>query len=378
MECLQDLLPAQHMTFVGAGGGKGVWAQSLHDGGISRTLVEGDPLKFAALQRLYTSCSEGEVFLIKQVVAPKQEVVAFFFANLELENGLLAPESLRHLWPNLCTVNTEQVEAMTLASLLKTHASHQWLILDCLPVATMLQTSEEVSPPLDVVLARVVLPEEQQPGQLEGATLAVLARALPGFRQLALQSEHHPDIAYALFARDYQRAWKSAEQAQLQLQSNIKASKKLQTELLQEQELPAQVNKGVESNLAQITENLKLESLAKQASIKAQEQLQAELTHKQEPQAQLQAALEADLAKTAQVRDAEMQVKNNLQAQLKELEVKQHEAQQCQSLLDEVLYRAEVQLKLVEELLLSDTEQKPMLSDRVDGPFVNSPRNAES
>ncbi|WP_162777458.1 hypothetical protein, partial [Comamonas kerstersii] len=97
-----------------------------------------------------------------------------------------------------------------------------------------------------------------------------------------------------------------------------------------------------------------------------------ELIKKQELQAQSLQALEADLVASHKAKDAETQAKKNLQAQLEALKAEQQDTRQRQALLDEELYRAEVQLKLLEELLLPDAQQKPVASDAAHTPSTGS------
>lgn len=307
LEHLQICMPPSHITLVGAGNGKGAWAQWLQNQPIPSTLVEADAQQFAALRRLQSSGGLKNATLIHKVVAAQQGATEFFTANLIAESGLLSPENLHYLWPNLHTVQAESVQTMALAQLFQAEQAHQWLMLDCLPAAALLQKAQALLLKLDVVLARVVLTQgKQRAEKLEGASLAELAQTLPDFLQLALQPSRHPDIAYALFVRDYRRAWQNAVQAQI------------------------------------------VEVEAKQAAFQAQAHLQIQLQHaqtenaelleKQERQALIQIKLEADLAQIQNICDEEARAKAQLQQHLKQ-------AQQVQIQLQaEIAQKAEVQV----------------------------------
>ena len=319
LDHLQALLPPSAITLVGAGKGTGTWAQWLAgQSQVPTTLVEAHPLQFAALQRQQATGNWPQASLLNTVIAPSAEGAQFFTASLLAESSLLPPEDLRHLWPNLHTVATQPQPAMALSALLQAAAQEgqqgqHWLLLDCLPAATLLRSAQAGLPKLDVVLARVLLTEGQSAQSPVGASLAEVAAALPDFIQLALQPSRHPSIAHVLFVRDYSKAKQAAEQAKAALQ--------------------AQLTKAHADN--------------------------AELLKKQELQAQAQQALQADLTKTIQARDAEAQAKQaaqqaqaDLQKRLEQAQVEHQATVQRQQLLQDELLKAEAQLELIKELLL--------------------------
>ena len=289
MEHIQVLMPASHLTLVGAGTGKGPWVQWLKDRKESCTLVEGEPLQFAALQRLCAASSALEkAILLNQYVAPSSGEVDVFSANLAQESGLLDPEILRSLWPNLYTLHRQSVQAIALASLFAGGSSGQFLILDCLPAATLLKSAQDTLPLLDVVVARVLLTDDSECRQLpQGTGLAELAQALPGFGLQYVHREAHPGIAYALYARDYRGAWQKTEQVKQQLLLDVGLLRKKQAELLQEKEQEAQANKTLETNLTQARQSLELEIQAKQAALNVQQQLQGDLVYARQVEAEL-------------------------------------------------------------------------------------------
>lgn len=289
MEHIQALMPASHLTLVGAGTGKGPWVQWLKDRKESCTLVEGEPLRFAALQRLCAASSTLEnATLLNQFVAPISAEVEFFTANLAQESGLLEPEMLRSIWPNLYTLQRQSVQAIALASLFAGGSSGQFLILDCLPAATLLKSAQDTLPLLDVVLARVLLADDFSRTQLpHGTGLTELTEALPGFGLQYVHREAHPGIAYALYARDYRGAWQKTEQVKQQLLLDVGLLRKKQAELLQEKEQEVQANKTLETNLIQARQSLELEVQTKQAALNVQQQLQGDLVYARQVEAEL-------------------------------------------------------------------------------------------
>src|SRR5690606_16648283 len=122
----------------------------------------------------------------------------FHRASNPAESGLLKPESLQPLWPHLGTEQTIDIEdPVTLDELTKQAAGEiNWLILDCLPAATLLQGGAKLLPQLDVALVRVA---QDLPAELKADQQAAdeLLRAA-GLRCIHTESERHPALAHAL------------------------------------------------------------------------------------------------------------------------------------------------------------------------------------
>lgn len=192
LDFLQGLMPPSHIALVGAGNGKTPWAQWINTQAVPAILVEADDQQFATLQRQQAAGSWAQARLLHAVVAAEAGEVAFYTSNLATESGLLPAEDLRQLWPNLHTLQSSQRQATALAQLLaleQAQAQHQWLLLDCLPAATLLHGAATALAQVDVVVARVLLTEPEHAGQpaqpISGASLAELKALLPEFTQLA-------------------------------------------------------------------------------------------------------------------------------------------------------------------------------------------------
>jgi hypothetical protein len=201
LEHLRILFPPAGAVLVGAGAGTGDWVQLLAQWNAANvTLIEADDTQFQYLQR--STAREGW-HLCKQVIARETETVTFHQASNAAESGLLEPETLRNLWPNLKTVQKQPREAISLADLLQDEsASANWLLVDCLPALLVIQGAGSL-PNVDVIAARVLIEEQERP---DLASLSVLQDALVehGFQLLSTQSSRHPAIGHALFVRDVQ------------------------------------------------------------------------------------------------------------------------------------------------------------------------------
>lgn len=285
LDHLKILLPPAHVTLVGAGNGKGVWAQWLQAQSVPSTLIEADAQQFSTLQSLQVANDLSQFTLLNITLAPDSGSVDFFTASLPAENGLLRPENLCHLWPNLHTLAVESQQATTLTALLQEEKDRQWLLLDCLPAAALLWNAKAVLLQVDVVVARVLLGQEN-PLKTAEAGLAELGDALPEFTHLAQQPTCHPGIAYALFVRDYNSAWKCANDKNLVLQEQLEKLQALNFELLEKHELQMQDQLVLNADLEKMTQTHEIEKskLTQQLmeSQKDLERLQSEIVQKGE------------------------------------------------------------------------------------------------
>ena len=252
LDHLLDLLPPKAIRLVGAGKGSGIWAQWLAaHSKVPATLVEANPQQFAALQRQQAAGNWPQASLLNTVIAPSAGKVDFFTASLTAESGLLPPEELRTLWPNVHTVATQPQSATDLAALLQLgaepSADQQWLLLDCLPAAPLLRSAQVQLQHVDVVVARVLQAVDSIPSLSGmGVSLEDVTKALPGFRLLALQPGRHPALAHALFVRDYRSA---AQQMHADLQAQLTRLEAEKVELLKKQELQARAQQALQADL---------------------------------------------------------------------------------------------------------------------------------
>lgn len=292
LDFLQDLMPPSHITLVGAGNGKGRWAQWLSTLKVPSTLVEADEQQFAALQHVQATGGFAQGRLLHAVVAAEAGEVEFHTSSLATESGLLSAEAVQQLWPNVQPLHASQRQAIGLADVLPLQHPNQWLVLDCLPAASLLKAAASALSQLDVVVARVLLTANHA-HPIPGTGLAELAGLLPDFVQLALQPTRHPAIAYALLVRDYRsatvqalkahaaegQAKQAAQQAHADLLARLDLAQSEKAELLKKQELQVKTQRALEAELtkAQDTE-VKVKQLAQQYQADLQAQLDKVLT----------------------------------------------------------------------------------------------------
>lgn len=233
-DMLSHLYPPTGVLLVGAGSGSSPWVQHLMANNWPRvTLVEADE---ATAQRLKAATQNHPCWRVKtEVVGPRSGATAFYSASLPTESGLLAPESLRSLWPNLKTTHKQTRQATTLAELQQdADPAANWLLLDCLPALPILHGAAQQLAGVDVIAVRVLLNASAPDANTDASAISTAAAdqlqpALQtlGFRCLTIETSRHPGLGHALFVRD------TAAQMQ-QLTQAKAAAEKLATERQQQ------------------------------------------------------------------------------------------------------------------------------------------------
>lgn len=204
LDTLHAVAPMQGTLLVGAGAGTSPVVQwLLHTRPEHACLVEADEARFLHLKRLAAIHPTWD--LRHEMVAPSGEPIVFNRMNNPAESGLLALSQLKTLWPSLLPDDTGSKKArtgVTLGTLLTGPASRaNWLIIDCLPAASLLDGIGPSLASLDVVLARVVINDNFPTAEALNKTLNLRLNN-KGFRCIHLESEPHPAIALALYVRD--------------------------------------------------------------------------------------------------------------------------------------------------------------------------------
>ena len=303
-----------HIALVGAGNGKGAWAQWLvHQAGKSRvTLIEAEPLQYATLQRTLNSLGEParHCEIRNALVGAQPGTASFFVTSSQQESGLLDPLSLLSLWPNLQTEESRELEAITVDTLLgsleedaePSLGERHWLVIDCLPVGELLRASSKLGL-VDVIIARVLLSELRSVPT--GTSLEEVSELLQqnGMVQIAVEATRHPGIGYALFVRDARSALhaqmqkhhserqklhlNSEEQARLLQESRAKAEQLAQAKLIVEQQAQERA--------------LQLEQLSKRSDE------QAKLAHEREVQIEQLTQAKAVAEKQSQERAQQLE-----------------------------------------------------------------------
>lgn len=204
LDLLGQLYPPSGVLLVGAGSGSSAWVQYLMAANWpSVTLIEADEATAHRLQAATHSQPSWQV--LPHVIGPRTAPTPFYSASLGTESGLLEPESLRSLWPNLKTRQKQTRQAVALAELLQdTESAANWLLVDCLPALSIVQGLAEQLDAFDVIAARVLLNAAALPGEAAGLPELQAHLSERGYRCLTTEASRHPAVGHALFVRDIQ------------------------------------------------------------------------------------------------------------------------------------------------------------------------------
>lgn len=203
LNVLSAVFPPRGTVVVGAGAGNGPWVQWLRSRRAGPVwLVEGDEAQY---QHLLRHLPEGCDWTPRRdVVAPAPAPTLFYRASNPAENGLIPPERLRTLWPHLAEEGVVEVEApVTLEALLAEAGDEaNWLVLDCLPAAQLLQGGAALLGQLDVALVRVAAGENAGLDRAARHDAVDELLATAGLVCVHTRTERHPALAHALYVRE--------------------------------------------------------------------------------------------------------------------------------------------------------------------------------
>ena len=323
LDVLRGVLPPRGVLLIGAGAGDGLWVQWLlrramaSDGALVH-LIEGDEQQYRHLQHSLPT-NAGWVSR-HDVVAGSSTSTIFHRASNPAESGLLKPESLQQLWPHLGTEQIISIEDPITLDELRQQAAGEinWLILDCLPAANLLQGGAKLLPQLDVALVRVA---QDLPAELKADQQSVdnLLRAA-GLRCVHTESERHPALAHALYVRDTAQVQEQTRSLGEQLAAAKHAWAKEKAELTRAREGASQK--------AQTAEHAK--AAAEEQAQKLSEQLKVAQETWATEKAELTRAKDAATQKAQAAEQARASAEEQAQKLGEQLKVAQEQAQKLQ------------------------------------------------
>jgi hypothetical protein len=213
---LSHLYPVEHLTVVGAGMGSSPLLHWASEQNVTRAdLIEGDAGQVEKLgARWKTRHPDWQCH--QMVIHPGYEGSTFYLASHAGESGLIHPESLQALWPNLHCRDEQPCELHSLAEWSAERWAEQsgaqrgrWLSIGFFCDAEILAQCQQAFAATDVLFLRVAL----QPALPEGLTAPAWRAALKeaGFRIVHRESEHHPGIERWLCVRDHQQLAQSLQ-----------------------------------------------------------------------------------------------------------------------------------------------------------------------
>ena len=237
---LQRLAPPQAVVHVGAGTGQGEVHQWRTWGVTHAAIIDADAERLVWSQEALAQ--HPEWLAITGVVGDQEADVDYYRASNPDEDGLVSPNSLNALWPNLAATEQELrpaqrldrlLEASGAAALIQTEGL--WLIVDCLPALPILEGAGALLDHAGVLWLRVLL----QPvvGVSDGALLDNIEAFLTarGYRRVHLAEGNHPATGHALFVHDWHKVLGGRIQAMAQArdeQAGLAAERQNQIEAL--------------------------------------------------------------------------------------------------------------------------------------------------
>ena len=385
---LRKLFPISGLIHIGAGTGS---ATSVYkEWGIPNALlVEADPHLLSQLKRK-TMGIEGW-FSLQAVVSDQATQASFYQCNNPHEHGLIEPEKLTTFWRNLKTVEVQTADTQNLASILAgmgisypSNSTYNWLIVDCLPAASILEGIGDYLGQVDVVIARAVLSPDDSLLSA-GITRVDELLKLHGYHSVQVYEENHPAVGQILYVLDHkvnirkqrgqmitlQQAKTEADKSNSELKAhiqNLAQTNDTQTKLVneQQQQLAELQNAKTETDKQLITlQQAKAEVDKANFELKAQTQSRAQARDEQTQLAsdrqQQITALQQAKVETDKRLAALQQTKNETDKQLAALQQAKAEADKInqefktkEDLYHVEMAKTETQIELIKEMLLRE------------------------
>ena len=329
LELLRRVTPPQAVIHIGAGSGHGdmhLWRQWQTPYVL---IIDADDARLAWARQLAT---ENPAWQIRSTVLAENNGEAnYYSATNSKEDGLIEPDALSALWPNLRTIAQTRRQTVRLDTLLSEDSLavvHQataiWAIIECLPALPILKGAGNAIERWSVIWLRVLL---NPLGSIDtGATLhAVEAYLQPlGYSCIQVAEGNHPGIGQALFMRDWHTvlAQRDALQNEILARANQLAEEKsalsarqdaLQNEvaaLAHARDEQAQLATERMASIDALTherDTLAQQAIERQTQLDALTQTHTALTQANSALAARQDALQSEVTAITQARDEQAQ-----------------------------------------------------------------------
>jgi hypothetical protein len=316
-ELLRLLAPPQLVIHIGAGSGKGELHQWRQWQVPNALLIEADE---ARLEWANSSLAENPQWDTACVVLSDVNAEAdFYTASNPAEDGLIAAEQLRVLWPNLSTREQQKRQVQRLDGLLQAEpyqalqqAQTIWTIIDCLTSLTILKGAGHELEKWSVLCVRVLLKslaEENTVGTLQD----IEAYLLPyGYRCIEITESNNPVIGSALFVRDWQAVLQSKNEQLSQNNSQLVTDKLVLLQQLIERQAAIDA-------LTQERDQFAQQATGRQTQLEALTQAKAAVEQEKASLIQSRDALGNEVTALSQVCDQQTQLVTERQVQIETL-----------------------------------------------------------
>jgi hypothetical protein len=309
---LKNIIPPEVVIHIGAGTGNGGMHAWQRWDVPCALIIDADSERLNWAAPLTETRPNWQV--LTATLSREVEDVDYYHATNPAEDGLLPPDRLAVLWPNLRTATTSKRRTERLDALISewrhpmfSQASSIWTIIDCLPALPILQGAGSEIKKWSFLWLRVLL----QPVDAidDGATLPAIEAFLRpfGFRCIHVIECNHPAMGEALFTRDCAALLEQIdlrEAAHLALQADLLDA----CEVRDEQSLRAIEARSCIDALARERDGHAQTTSACQNELKVGAQSIAELRHKIALQETVHGALQADIETLCKARDSQAQL----------------------------------------------------------------------
>lgn len=207
-EFLQSLAPVEGWLYIGAG--RGDLLRETRFAKVPKLLaVEAEPHASQLLAHAIAvhNNENSHWKALNALVSNRNGPATWHYLSRDEESGLLPADTLSALWPNLDEHQRTEHPAVSLSHLLaqtdEDQAQYNWLTIDCLPAARLLQGLGGALQSLDMIEVRVAIAGITIDDT--GTTLEECDKLLlpQGFARLALEEADNPLLGRALYGRDF-------------------------------------------------------------------------------------------------------------------------------------------------------------------------------
>lgn len=216
---LAILFPIKQALLLGTERGACDWISWLQQQAIPRiNLIEADTEAAGSLKTETGNRSGWETHY--DLIAEQTGSATFYHTNLSSENGLIPPQKLTAIWPNIETIQQQTRSALSLQDFARQNNLHpDLLIINYLGAHALLQNADNVLENANIIIAKA----SQNIESLPEADISLLTEYLQtqNFKLIETESGRHPHILYAVFFKDHVRLNQSQQQKTQELKQQL-------------------------------------------------------------------------------------------------------------------------------------------------------------
>lgn len=200
---LATLMPPSTIALIGAGDGLGEWCSLVRGLAPSKGIfVEAEQKKYDSLRAIMDR--EEPFDVVCALIGASTVPTMFYTANYDDESGIIVPEDLLELWPNLRTEGRCELDALSLDEAFDLSAS-DWLFIDCFPAVDILRGGVKQISRVRAVLAREMMTAGDDLDRQCGRAHVRSLLETYGLKHVITRESRHPGIGHSLYVRDTSR-----------------------------------------------------------------------------------------------------------------------------------------------------------------------------